>query len=134
MDELIGNSDYASDIKSNYRGALLTRVKSLTVGLNKSIFTNDQTPYEQLFDNNCIMDISRVKSTETKALIMGLMVYMLNEYRVDQKNENNVGLRHITVLEEAHNLLKNTKGGESELIGKSIEMLTNTIAKIRTYG
>ena len=134
LDELIGNSDYASDIKSNYRGALLTRVKSLTVGLNKSIFTNDQTPYEQLFDSNCILDISRVKSTETKALIMGLMVYMLNEYRVDQKNENNVGLRHITVLEEAHNLLKNTKGGESELIGKSIEMLTNTIAEIRTYG
>lgn len=134
LDELIGNSDYASDIKSNYRGALLTRVRSLTVGLNKSIFTNDQTPYEQLFDNNCILDISRVKSTETKALIMGLMVYMLNEYRVDQKNENNVGLRHITVLEEAHNLLKNTKGGESELIGKSIEMLTNTIAEIRTYG
>jgi hypothetical protein len=134
LDELIGNSDYASDIKSNYRGALLTRVKSLTVGLNKSIFTTEQTPYDQLFDNNCILDISRVKSTETKALIMGLMVYMLNEYRVDQKNENNVGLRHVTVLEEAHNLLKNTKGGESELIGKSIEMLTNTIAEIRTYG
>lgn len=134
LDELIGNSDYASDIKSNYRGALLTRVKSLTVGLNKSIFTTEQTPYTHLFDDNCILDISRVKSTETKALIMGLMVYMLNEYRVDQKNENNVGLRHVTVLEEAHNLLKNTKGGESELIGKSIEMLTNTIAEIRTYG
>lgn len=134
LDMLIGNSDYASDIKSNYRGALLTRVKSLTVGLNKSIFTTEQTPYEQLFDQNCILDISRVKSTETKALIMGLMVYILNEYRMDQKNENNVGLRHVTVLEEAHNLLKNTKGGESELIGKSIEMLTNTIAEIRTYG
>jgi len=134
LDYLIGSSDYASDIKSNYRGALLTRVKSLTVGLNKSIFTTAQTPYEQLFDNNCILDISRVKSTETKALLMGLMVYMLNEYRVDQKNESNVGLRHVTVLEEAHNLLKNTSGGESQLIGKSIEMLTNTIAEIRTYG
>lgn len=134
LDELITNSEYASDIKSNYRGALLTRVKSLTVGLNKSIFTTEQTPYEQLFDSNCILDISRVKSTETKALLMGMMVYMLNEYRVDQKNENNVGLRHVTVLEEAHNLLKNTKGGESDLVGKSIEMLTNTIAEIRTYG
>ena len=61
LDELIGNSDYASDIKSNYRGALLTRVKSLTVGLNKCIFTTEQTPYEQLFDQNCILDISRVK-------------------------------------------------------------------------
>ncbi len=134
LDLLIGRSDYASDIKSNYRGALLTRVRSLTVGLNKSIFTTDQTPYAEMFDENCILDISRVRSTETKALIMGLMVYMLNEYRVDQKSGNNSGLCHVTVLEEAHNLLKNTTGGESDLVGKSVEMLTNTIAEIRTYG
>ncbi len=135
LDYLIENSGYHSDIKSNYKGALLTRVKSLTVGLNKFIFTNAQTPYEQLFDQNCILDISRVKSGESKALIMGLMVYILNEYRVDKKSESNRGLRHITVLEEAHNLLKNTsQGGSSELIGKSVEMLTNTIAEIRTYG
>ena len=134
LDYLIGNSDYASDIKSNYRGALLTRVKSLTVGLNKYIFTNNQTPYDVLFDNNCILDISRVKSAETKALIMGLIVYILNEYRADQKTENNKGLKHVTVLEEAHNLLKNTSNGTTELIGKSVEMLTNTIAEIRTYG
>ena len=134
LDELITNSDYAAEIKSNYRGALLTRVKSLAVGLNKYIFTEEQTPYEKLFDENCILDISRVKSSETKAFLMGLMVYILNEYRADQKKENNNGLRHVTVLEEAHNLLKNTSGGESELIGKSVEMITNTIAEIRTYG
>lgn len=134
LNRLIEESDYASDIKSNYRGALVTRVKSLAVGLNKFIFTSEQTPYEVLFDQNCILDISRVKSTETKALIMGLMVYILNEYRVDRKTENNNGLKHVTVLEEAHNLLKNTSGGSSELIGKSVEMLTQTIAEIRTYG
>ena len=134
LDQLIGSSEYASDIKSNYRGALLTRVKSLSVGLNKYIFTNEQTPYELLFDSNCILDISRVKSGETKALIMGLVVYMLNEYRADTKAGNNKGLCHVTVLEEAHNLLKNTSNGSSELIGKSVEMLTNTIAEIRTYG
>ncbi len=135
LNRLIEESDYASDIKSNYRGALVTRVKSLTVGLNKFIFTSKQTPYEILFDRNCILDISRVKSTETKALIMGLMVYILNEYRVDRKTENNNRLKHVTVLEEAHNLLKNTTGGgSSELIGKSVEMLTQTIAEIRTYG
>ena len=135
LNELIEGSDYASDIKSNYRGALITRVKSLTVGLNNFIFTNEQTPYSKLFDENCILDISRVKSAETKALIMGLIVYILNEYRVDRKTESNKGLKHVTVLEEAHNLLKNTAGGgESTLVGKSVEMLTQTIAEIRTYG
>ncbi|WP_171311299.1 helicase HerA domain-containing protein [Enterococcus cecorum] len=134
LDLLIEQSDYASDIKSNYRGALITRVKSLTVGLNKFMFTQEQTPYEQLFDQNCILDISRVKSRETKALIMGLIVYILNEYRMDQKQGNNQGLRHVTVLEEAHNLLKNSSQNDSELIGKSVEMISSTIAEIRTYG
>lgn len=134
LEYLIDSSDYASDIKSNYRGALITRVKSLTIGLNKFIFTNEQTPYELLFDKNCILDISRIKSSETKALIMGLVVYILNEYRIDTKQGNNKGLKHVTVLEEAHNLLKNTTSLDSNLIGKSVEMLTNTIAEIRTYG
>jgi len=135
LDYLINNSGYHSDIKSNYKGALLTRVKSLMVGLNKFIFTDSQTPYEVLFDQNCILDISRVKSGETKALIMGLMVYILNEYRVDKKSETNSGLRHITVIEEAHNLLKNTaQSASSELVGKSVEILTNAIAEIRTFG
>jgi len=135
LEKLINESDYHSDIKSNYKGALLTRVKSLMVGLNKFIFTDSQTPYEELFDQNCILDISRVKSGETKALIMGLMVYILNEYRVDKKTESNSGLRHVTVLEEAHNVLKNTvQVASSELVGKSVEILTNTIAEIRTYG
>ena len=134
LNKLIEQSDYASDIKSNYRGALITRVKSLTIGLNKSIFMTGQTPYERLFDENCILDISRVKSNETKALIMGLMVYTLNEYRVDKKTTNNGCLKHVTVLEEAHNILKASSGGESDLIKKSVEMLTQTIAEIRTYG
>ena len=134
LDLLIEQSDYASDIKSNYRGALITRVKSLTVGLNKFMFTQEQTPYEQIFDQNCILDISRVKSRETKALIMGLIVYILNEYRMDQKQGNIQGLRHVTVLEEAHNLLKNSSQNDSELIGKSVEMISSTIAEIRTYG
>lgn len=134
LERLIDDTDYSAEVKGNYTGALVTRVKSLTVGLNKFIFTNHQTPYHKLFDENCILDISRVKSSETKALLMGLMVYILNEYRVDTKSGNNSGLKHVTVLEEAHNLLKNTSGNESELVGKSVEMITNTIAEIRTYG
>lgn len=134
LEILIADTDYSAEVKGNYTGALVTRVKSLTVGLNKFIFTVEQTPYHNLFDENCILDISRVKSAETKALLMGLMVYILNEYRSDTKNESDSGLKHVTVLEEAHNLLKNISGSRSELVGKSVEMITNTIAEIRTHG
>ena len=139
LENLIDQSDYASDIKSNYRGALLTRVRSLTVGLNRLIFSNQHTSFEQLFDENCILDISRIKSAETRALIMGLTIYALNEHRQDQVErkilKKNQEFWHATIIEEAHNLLKNTsQQGDSSLIGKSVEMVTNTIAEIRTYG
>lgn len=135
LEKMIDETDYSAEVKGNYTGALLTRVKSLSIGLNRYIFSNNQTPYEKLFDENCILDISRIKSIETKALIMGLVVYLLNEYRIDKKTKSNTGLKHVTVLEEAHNLLKNTKGdNSSELVSKSVEILTNTIAEIRTYG
>ena len=45
---------------------------------------------------------------------------------------------HITVLEEAHNLLRRTSNEQSaegsNLLGKSVEMLSNAIAEMRTYG
>lgn len=50
----------------------------------------------------------------------------------------NSRLRHVTVLEEAHNLLRKTSAEQSQeganLQGKSVEMLANAIAEMRTYG
>ena len=53
-------------------------------------------------------------------------------------NESNSKLHHITVLEEAHNLLGANSGCSnvegSNIAGKSVEMLSNAFAEMRTYG
>jgi len=134
---VINESKYSSDTKGDYSGALLTRVRSLTNGLNGLIFCNDDLDDEDLFDKSVIIDLSRVGSTETKSLIMGLLVLKLNEYRMSSGKVNSP-LSHITVLEEAHNLLKRTSVEQSSesanLLGKSVELLANSIAEMRTYG
>lgn len=139
--DVLDRSAYAEEVKSNYKGSLATRVKSLTNGINGKIFTDNAINYTQLFDENVIVDLSRVGSAESKSLIMGLLVMSLNEYRMDQALRSmNQKLKHITVLEEAHNLLRNSgaASGLSEdggnLAAKSVEMLTNSIAEMRTYG
>ena len=140
LPEVINASAYDQEVKSNYTGSLLTRVKSLTNGYYRMIFQKDELPPADLFDKSCIVDISRVGSTETKSLIMGIVFLKLQEYRMANANpsERNSALRHITVFEEAHNLLRKTnaeQGMESaNLAGKSVEMLTNAIAEMRTYG
>ncbi len=133
----IDSSEYSDENKGNYKGALLTRLESLTNGINGMIFCADDLTNEQLFDENVIVDLSRVGSVETKALIMGVLVMRLQEYRSGTSRKNSK-LKHITVLEEAHNLLKRTSTEQSaegaNLIGKSVEMLSNSIAEMRTYG
>jgi hypothetical protein len=61
----------------------------------------------------------------------------LQEYRLTS-GKMNADLQHITVREEAHTLLKRTATGQSaessNLLGKSVEMLANAIAEMRTYG
>lgn len=138
LPEIMSESLYSADTKSDYSGALITRVKSLTNGINGEIFcSTKEISNEALFDKNVIVDISRVGSVETKSLIMGILIMKLQEYRMqpDKMNEN---LQHITVLEEAHNLLRRTSFVQaqesSNLQGKSVEMLTNAIAEMRTYG
>lgn len=134
---VINESKYSADSKGDYSGALLTRVRSLTTGLNGLIFCNDEISNEDLFDRSVIVDLSRVGSNETKSLIMGLLVMKLNEYRMSSGKINSA-LTHVTVLEEAHNLLKRTSTEQTSesanLLGKSVELLANSIAEMRTYG
>lgn len=135
---VIENSAYSQELKSNYIGALATRVKSLTNGLNGQIFSSDEIDNNILFDKNVIVDLSRVGSLETKSFIMGILVMRLNEHRMSFTNGMNVQLKHVTVLEEAHNILKRTSSEQnlegSNVTGKSVEMLSNAIAEMRTYG
>lgn len=102
------------------------------------IFSSDEIPNEEIFDSKVIVDLSRVGSTETMAMIMGLLVMKLQEYRISSSKPDNRNLSHITVLEEAHNILKRTSSDQTSeganLLGKSVEMLTNSIAELRAFG
>lgn len=139
--EVINESDYSEENKGNYIGALVTRVSSLTNGIYGQIFCQAiDIPDKKLFDENTIIDLSKVGSSETKSLIMGIIIQKLTEYRMAERIRNNESsnaeLRHVTILEEAHNILKNTHNNYSEgnLARKAVETICNAIAEVRTYG
>lgn len=137
LESVIAQSAYSDEMKSNYTGALVTRVRSMVNGLNGQIFAADEISNADLFERNVIIDLSRVGSQETKSLLMGLLIIRLGEYRAEQMLMNQP-LKHITVLEEAHNILRanpSTGGAEGGSVAeKSVEMLSNAIAEMRTYG
>lgn len=133
-------SEYSSDTKADYLGSLETRLTSLTNGINGVILVNsNDLNNEELFDSRSIIDLSCLDS-DSRSLVMGLLTLKLYEYRKSQSKSGlpNKNLQHITVLEEAHNILPRTSKQQSQessnLIGKSVEMISNAIAEMRTYG
>lgn len=136
---IIDNSKYSEQAKGDYKGALLTRVESLTRGIVGSVFTSVGTVSdERLFDRNTIIDLSMVGSPEARSLIMGILVMKLENYRKATATQANYPLRHVTILEEAHNLLPRCSTAQSDdssnVQGKSVEAISNAISEMRTFG
>lgn len=135
---IIDSSEYDTENKGAYKGSLLTRLQSLANGINGQVFCAEEISPEILFGKNVIIDLSRVGSSETKSLLMGMIILKLQEYRLTETRGSNSRLKHITVLEEAHNILKRTSTDQpvegGNLVGKSVEMISNAIAEMRTYG
>lgn len=139
LPKIINSSEYSADTKGDYIGALVTRVNSMTNGIYGQIFCDEfEVDNKTLFDENTIVDLSRVGSSETKSLIMGILILKLTEHRMANANRGNSILKHLTILEEAHNILKNSKNSQgtagNNVVAKSVEMIVNSIAEMRTYG
>jgi energy-coupling factor transporter ATP-binding protein EcfA2 len=133
-------SDYSADTKADYVGSLETRLKSLTNGINGEILVDSlDIEDELLFDSRTIIDLSCL-DIDSRSLVMGLLTLKLYEHRRSQSKSGipNRPLHHVTVLEEAHNILPRTSKQQSaessNLVGKSVEMISNAIAEMRTYG
>jgi len=138
LPQLLEESKFSAETKGDYIGSLVTRVESLTNGLVGQIFTGYAIDDDVLFNQNTIVDLSRIGSTETKALLMGMLVLKLSEFRQSTSSGTNLPLNHVTILEEAHNLLKRTSTDQNQesanVQGKSVEMISNSIAEMRTFG
>lgn len=138
LPDIIKKSKFVGESRGTYEGALLTRIIMLTNGLFGQIFNSKiGLSDEELFENNCIIDLSETGSGETNALVMGMMIIRLREYRM-VKGIQSSGLKHVMLIEEAHNIFpssskKSVEGGEN-LSSKSVDMMTKCLAELRGYG
>lgn len=139
IEKIIDESTYSGEEKGNYKGALCMRIKMLMNGFEGQIFGNAEgIPDSELFDQNAVVDLSSLGNPETRSLIMGVLIVRLREYRYAKQTTLNSGLKHITVLEEAHNILKRCSHESSQdsgnVQGASVGMLVDCIAEMRSCG
>jgi hypothetical protein len=142
--EVIKARDYHGDVKSNVTAAIVGRLQPLLIG-SKGRMLNCQksipTPYE-LFSKPTILEMNDLNLDDKAILVMFLLV-LLREYReIDFRNHpESVGkLSHLTVVEEAHNVLSkakssgNAEGAAADTKFKAVEAFCTLLTEIRSLG
>jgi hypothetical protein len=121
---------YGREVADNIRGFVDVRIGSLRLGTPGRFFEGGH-PLDigALLKRHVVLEIEDIGSDADKAFFIGAVLIRLFEYL---RLHPAAGLRHVTVLEEAHRLLKNVQPGSPA--AHAVELFTSLLAEIRAYG
>ena len=136
IDIVVPRLGYYTEIASNVRAALRTRIRSLLLG-GKGRMLNCETSISlgHILSHPTVLELKGIGDDEEKAFLMGLLFGRLHEYRESMQNMDR--LQHILLIEEAHRLFANIISGQEEsghAKQKAVETLCNILTEIRVYG
>jgi DNA helicase HerA-like ATPase len=137
IDTVVKRKGYDERLRHDLTAALKTRLGSLmNGGKGKMLDCQDSISISELLDHPVILELRRVSDDDEKAFLMALLFIRL--YEAVQNRPPDGVLKHVTLLEEAHRLLRNSStSANSEAAnprGKTIEMFTDMMAEMRAHG
>lgn len=127
---------YTGETYFNIKAAAGGRIGSLLRGSRGRMYGAQRSlPAAEIFARPVILELDDLNEDD-KALTMMFLLTWLREYRqMNRKRE----LQHLTVVEEAHNVLSNaTPVGNTEVApdtkARSVAAFANMLAEVRAYG
>lgn len=132
---------YEQKIEQNVIASLRARIDSLRSGsAGVMMDVSHGMTMKKIFKAPTILELQEIGNDEEKSFIIGILFVRLFEYLrlstqtgIDEKK-----LKHLTIIEEAHRLLKNINteiNTETEnLRANSVETFNNMLSEIRHYG
>ena len=143
---ILDGRGYSQEVSNGLAAALDTRFKYLVRGKRGEVLNvYRSTSFVKLFDQPTVINLSKVANQKDKALIMSLLMLSLYEYRVSAYNYDDAyrdkaqknDLLHLTVVEEAHNVLArpvadlNGVGNPQQVVA---DLFGNMLSEIRSFG
>lgn len=134
---------YGEETQQNMGAALRSRLHSLMLG-NKGLALNTKRclPMSQILQAPTIIELRNLGDDEEKSFVMALIFMFLYEFAETRQDalpdSEKEHLQHITLIEEAHRLLKAAPERINSEIGdpqaKAVTMFTDMLAEMRAYG
>lgn len=138
VEKVLKERGYQGEVKSNLEAAIKGRIKPLLMGSKGLMFsrTISNPSAKDLFTHPVILELNDLNEQD-KSLVMMFFLTLLREYRELNPSKE---LSHITLVEEAHNVLENVtskgseEGGTSDVKAKAVQSFCNMLAEVRAYG
>lgn len=137
IDEVVASKRYDVRLTLDLTAALKARLGSLLRG-GKGLMLDTQrsTPISELLNRPVVLELQSIGDDDEKAFVMALLFVKL--YEAGRSRPLDGQLQHVTLIEEAHRLLRNVPvvaGAESaNPRGKTVEMFTDMMAEMRARG
>jgi hypothetical protein len=135
--DVVGEIGYGREITDNVRGFVTVRISSLRQGTTGRFLQGGHPlDFGALLAANVVFEIEDTGDDRDKAFLMGTVLIRLAEHlRLRQRAEGSAAprLRHLSVFEEAHRLLRQPRGAGGAA-AHAVEMFAGLLAEIRAYG
>ena len=133
---------YSQRITDDVLGFVKVRLSSLRLGTTgRFLEGGHQLDFGRLLAANAVLEIEDVGDDSDKAFLMGTVLIRLAEHLRLANRARAPGppvLRHLTVIEEAHRLLRRHQaadgGAPAGAAAHAVEMFAGLLAEIRAYG
>ncbi|WP_059008072.1 ATP-binding protein [Streptomyces specialis] len=126
---------YGKEISDNVRGFIDVRLSSLRLGTPGRFFEGGHPlDVADLLNHNVVLEIEDVGNDQDKAFFIGTILIRLHQHLRTRRTQTagSVPMGHVTVVEEAHRLLKRVEPGSPA--AHAVELFTALLAEIRAYG
>ena len=141
-ERVVADIGYSQRVTDDVLGFIRVRIASLRAGTTGRFLEGGHpVGFGNLLRRNVVLELEDIGDDRDKAFLMGTVLIRLVEHlRLTSggsggRTGRSGGLRHLTVVEEAHRLLRRTEPGEQVGAGAhAVEMFAGLLAEIRAYG
>lgn len=124
---------YGREVTDNVRGFIDVRLGALRLGTPGRFFDGRyRLDMGMLLATDAVIEIEDVGDDADKAFLIGVVLIRIAEYLRTHRDSRHSGLAHVTVIEEAHRLLRRAEPGSS--VAHAVELFAALLAEIRAYG
>jgi uncharacterized protein len=129
-EDVVAEIGYSQRVTDDVLGFMKVRLASLRHGTTGRFLAGGHPiDFGKLLTSNVVLEIEDVGDDRDKAFLMGTVLIRLAEHLRGQPSTR---LRHLTVIEEAHRLLR--KPRDDGATAHAVEMFASLLSELRAYG